>query len=194
MICGDICYAPEKEAEFFLHSARAVSESIGRFGTKRGEQESSPAGRCILFVGTFERRLDSSHRFRLPKEILREFAPDVVDRLPCLSISGECLLAFPPGSFQEVVERFTTIEISDPQQRQLARELFANTENCKVDGTGRMMLPIHSRTCAGIRSSVVLVGGGKYFEIWAKERYCTRRKQETGTSLGDRLRRNGLTI
>lgn len=147
-----------------------------------------------MFVGTFERKLDSSNRFRLPKEILRELSPDMVSRLPCLSISGECLLVFPPRQFREIVERSSTAEISVPRQRQLARDLFANTENCKVDVTGRMMLPANSRECAGIGSDVVLVGAGRYFELWAQERFYARRRRETGESLRELLGESGLTI
>ena len=93
-----------------------------------------------MFVGTFERKLDSSNRFRLPKEILREIASGAIERLPCLPISGECLVVFPPNPFREMVERFSNVEISDIRHRRLARDLFANTENCRVDAAGRMML------------------------------------------------------
>ena len=148
----------------------------------------------MLFVGTFERTLDSSNRFRLPKEILHELAPDKAERLPCLSISGECLLVFPPKPFREVAQRFSTFEISDPQRRQLTRDLFANTENCKVDGAGRMMLPASSRGCAGIDSDVVVVGAGKYFEIWSRERFQDRSRSETEISLEDLLEESGLTV
>jgi division/cell wall cluster transcriptional repressor MraZ len=145
-------------------------------------------------VGTFERKLDSSNRFRLPREILRELRPEVVERLPCLSISGECLLVFPPKPFREIIEHFSNVEISNPQQRQLARDLFANTENCKVDGAGRMTLPIHSRKCAGVCSAIVLIGAGKYFEIWAKERFHAQRGREGGKPLRELLRGDGLAI
>ena len=147
-----------------------------------------------MFVGTFERTLDSSNRFRLPREILRELAPNTAGRLPCLSISGECLLVFPPEPFREVVERFSIFEISDPQRKQISRDIFANTENCKVDGVGRMMLPANSRGCAGIDSAVVVVGAGKYFEIWSRERFRTRSRRATGESLKGLLGESGLTV
>jgi len=147
-----------------------------------------------LFVGTFERKLDSSNRFRLPKEILRELEPDKVKRLPCISISGECLVVCPPKPFREIVESFSSAKISNPQHRQLARDLFANTENCRVDTAGRMMLTARSRKCAGILSELVLVGTGRHFEIWSKERFSAQCRDEAGKSLMDRLRRSGLTI
>jgi MraZ protein len=122
-----------------------------------------------LFLGTFERKLDSSYRFRLPKELLRELSPGCHKSLPCLSIFGECLVVYPPKRFRQLVESFSAFELSNPEHRQLARDLFANIENCKVDSTGRMTLPEHSRNSAGISFDVVLVGAGKYFEIWSKE-------------------------
>lgn len=70
-----------------------------------------------------------------------------------------------------MVESFSAFELSNPEHRQLARDLFANIENCKVDSTGRMTLPERSRNSAGISFDVVLVGAGKYFEIWSKERF-----------------------
>ncbi len=147
-----------------------------------------------MFVGTFERRLDSSNRFRLPKAILREFASGAAERLPCLSISGECLAVFPPKPFHEMIERFSIAEISDPQRRQLARHLFANTENCRVDAAGRMILSMRLRKCANIQLTVVLVGAGKYFEIWPKERFDACRREETGKLLEEWLMKSGLTI
>jgi MraZ protein len=145
-------------------------------------------------VGTFERKLDSSNRFRLPREILREFAPEMLRRFFCLSVSGECLLVFPPEPFREVIKRFSNAEISNPQHRQMARDLFANTENCRVDGAGRMMLATQSRRRAGIGSTIVLVGAGKYFEIWARERFDAQCGGEAGEKLIELMRNDGLAI
>ena len=74
------------------------------------------------------------------------------------------------------------------------RDLFANSENCKVDGAGRMMLPASSRGYAAIDSCVVVVGAGKYFEIWSRERFQSRNRSETGKSLKDLLEESGLTV
>ena len=175
---------------------------FGQFGFQTGDSGQNRTtksalvrtGHHILFVGTFERKLDSSNRFRLPKEILRELKPEMVERLHCLSISGECLLVFPPKSFQKIMGQFSNLEISNPQQRQMARDLFANIENCRLDGAGRMMLPIHSRACAGICSAIVLIGAGKYFEIWAKEKFHALHREETGKTLRQLLRGDGLAI
>ncbi len=93
-----------------------------------------------------------------------------------------------------MVDRFSNIEISNPQHRQLARDLFANTENCRIDAAGRMMLPMRLRKCAGIRSALVLAGAGRYFEIWSKERFYSRRREETGELLREWLLERGHTI
>lgn len=80
------------------------------------------------------------------------------------------------------MESFSAFELSNPEHRQLARDLFANIENCKVDSTGRMTLPEHSRNSAGISFDVVIVGAGKYFEIWSKERFRAQRSGSGNSS------------
>ncbi len=100
----------------------------------------------------------------------------------------------PPEPFREVIERFSNVEISNPQHRQMARDLFANTENCRVDGAGRMMLATQSRRRAGIGSTIVLVGVGKYFEIWARERFDAQGGGEAGEKLIELMRNDGLAI
>ncbi len=182
---GQFCLAA-RSGDFGME--RAIKDETGRKKTCVWK------ARQILFVGTFDRKLDSSNRFRLPREILHELASGKVERIPCLSISGECLVVFPPIPFREMVDRFSNIEISNPQHRQLARDLFANTENCRIDAAGRMMLPMRLRKCAGIRSALVLAGAGRYFEIWSKERFYSRRREETGELLKEWLLERGHEI
>lgn len=111
-----------------------------------------------------------------------ERQPDKVKGLPCMSISGECLVMCPPKPFREIVESFSSAKISNPQHRQLARDLFANTENCRVDTAGRMLLTARSRKCAGILSELVLVGTGGILRFGQKKGF----PPSAGTKRGNR--------
>lgn len=146
-----------------------------------------------MFVGTFERKLDSSNRVRLPGNLLAELSPSHPKTLPCLLIFGTCVIVYPPESFRRLVQGFSALELGNPEHRRLAREMFANIENCKVDSTRRMTLTENVKRCAGIASDVVLVGAGRYFELWSKERFSARRAEEID-SLREHLGRNGLLM
>ncbi|MDP6482750.1 MAG: division/cell wall cluster transcriptional repressor MraZ, partial [Nitrospinota bacterium] len=46
-----------------------------------------------------------------------------------------------------------------------------NAADCQVDGQGRILIPEHLRTGAGLEKEVYMSGIGPKFEIWSRERW-----------------------
>jgi MraZ protein len=69
--------------------------------------------------------------------------------------------------FQAVYARFTALNIADPLARLLLRMVLGNAVELVIDESGRMVIPQELRDFAGLGRKAVLVGQGKYFEIWA---------------------------
>lgn len=51
----------------------------------------------------------------------------------------------------------------------MRRLFFATAEWVDVDKAGRILVPGFLKKAAGLSNEVVLVGAGKFFEIWSNE-------------------------
>ena len=70
-------------------------------------------------------------------------------------------------AFQAVYARFGALNIADPLARLLLRMVLGSAVELKIDESGHMLIPQELRDFAGLGKEAVLVGQGKYFEIWA---------------------------
>jgi MraZ protein len=70
-------------------------------------------------------------------------------------------------AFQAVFARFTVLNIADPLARLLLRMVLGHAVELVIDESGNMVIPQELRDFAGLGKEAVLVGQGRYFEIWA---------------------------
>mgnify|MGYP001568356757 CR=1 FL=1 len=69
--------------------------------------------------------------------------------------------------FQALAEHCAGLNIADPRVRLLLRMVLGSAAPLEIDEAGRMLIPPELRAFAGLGKEVVLVGQGKYFEVWA---------------------------
>lgn len=124
------------------------------------------------FLGTYEPTLLPNFQLALPAKIRRSVRGDTV----VLSAGFDtCIFGFDPVSWEKVVQPTLDKEISTGEGRSLRRQLFAQAEEVKTDGQGRLSLPQALREFAGIGigDELIVLGAGDHFEIWTKEKYVS---------------------
>ena len=63
------------------------------------------------------------------------------------------------------------LDTSREDVRNFLRMFYANAADCQVDGQGRVLIPEHLRTGAGLEKEVYMSGFGPKFELWSRERW-----------------------
>lgn len=79
------------------------------------------------------------------------------------------LMVMPSDVFQVVLNRLASLNLTDPDARNLRRLILGNAMPFTLDGAGRILLTQNLKDYAELKENVVFVGVGDYFEIWSPE-------------------------
>ncbi|MDQ2992462.1 MAG: division/cell wall cluster transcriptional repressor MraZ [Candidatus Eremiobacteraeota bacterium] len=119
------------------------------------------------FTGSVEHALDDKGRLIVPARFRERLGAGFV-----LTIAqpDPCLALYPSVTWSELCAKLEAAPRKDDRFRRLVRHLFANTEEVTYDAQGRLLIPSHLRTYAGIERDVTSIGSLTRVEIWAQDR------------------------
>ena len=120
-----------------------------------------------MFFGEFEYKIDEKGRVPIPPKFRQELKAGVI-----LTQGVEsCITAYPLAEWQKLAADLTTGSITHSKLRKLNRALFATAFSFKIDGQGRVALPVSLREYAEIEDEVFIAGANNYFELWNKDQW-----------------------
>lgn len=126
-----------------------------------------------MFLGEFEYKVDEKGRVPVPPRFRVELRGEVV-----LSAGFEaCIMAYTAQEWKKVSQALTSGIPSRSKLRRLNRALFASAYSIRLDGQGRIALPVSLRTHAGIQEEIVIAGSNNYFELWDRARWEEEKAQ-----------------
>lgn len=119
-----------------------------------------------MFIGEFERTVDSRGRVTIPAELRAELEAEVfITR----GLDG-CLFVYPPSIWEALANKIAELPLARSSVRYFSRMVFSGIK-CQLDNQGRILLPAYLRKHAGIESDVVIIGVNSRLEIWGKEKW-----------------------
>jgi MraZ protein len=115
-----------------------------------------------VFLGEYRHTLDPKGRIVLPADVRDEFADG------CVVTKGQekCLYVFPLARWAEEVEKLNRLPRTNKKVRSYLRSYLSGAKEQVPDRQGRVMLPEHLRTYAGLERDTVVVGVLDRIEIW----------------------------
>lgn len=122
------------------------------------------------FRGQSLHYLDDKGRLRIPTRFREVLQKNYSDAL-VLAMVGDCLVAYPPESWQKFEEKALELSQFQPQQRAFMRYVISGATECEFDKQGRILIPPVLREMAGIEKEALLAGMLTTFEIWAKSKW-----------------------
>jgi MraZ protein len=137
------------------------------------------------FIGCAEAAVDSKGRLALPQRFRRLLLPDdnetfVVGR----GLDGE-LWAFPILVWRDLSTRLQAIHPMNPfspNQRNYHRRFTQESEECRLDPQGRLVLPAKLREKAKINGRAIVAGSFDWLEIWDPKAYAEFRDKNDGAA------------
>jgi len=118
-----------------------------------------------VLLGEYEYRIDQKGRVAIPAKLRKEFGEELV----LTRGFDRCIIAYPLPEWHNISDKFADFPSTRDKHRRLIRLTFANAFNVELDKQGRVPLPSPLRQYAQIKEVVLMAGGNKYLEIWAKE-------------------------
>jgi Uncharacterized protein conserved in bacteria len=108
----------------------------------------------------------------LTPEFRDQFLAEAPDGRLVLTIYQGQIIGITPAQWEQFVDELEN-KLSAPSTtlQQIRRVAFAGYSEVVLDKQGRIQLPTHLRKSGKLDRDVVLVGVGRCFEIWDKERF-----------------------
>lgn len=124
-----------------------------------------------MFRGRYEHTIDSKGRISIPSKFREILNKKYDDRLVITNFD-HCLVAFPFDEWNSLVEqKVGSFSILRKEISAFLRFFYSSAIDCVIDKQGRLLIPQTLREYANLQKDVVLVGEGRFIEIFAKERW-----------------------
>ena len=134
-----------------------------------------------MLIGEYSHTIDEKGRTSLPSKFRKEMGGKVVIA-PGID---NCLFVFTVKGWKEFALRLSRSDSSSVLQadnRNFNRLIIGRAVEVEVDAAGRMLVPVHLRSHAGLESDVTIIGIVNRVEMWdtkAWEAYRTEFSKKT---------------
>lgn len=118
-----------------------------------------------MFIGQFERSIDSKNRVVLPPS----FKNDLGNIFYLTISSGKKLEIRNVQEFENFVDKIDQNNQLDPNIQKYKRFILARTIKVETDKLGRFLISENFLRAIAIKKTISFVGMGRIIEIWASE-------------------------
>jgi len=116
----------------------------------------------VMFIGNFNHTLDEKNRVAFPARFRAHLEGGVV----MTAGVAPHVLVYPRAGFEQLAEKVDGLSQFDPEAAQLRRQVYMDAGEADLDKQGRVILPEALRAHADITKEAVIVGVGRFIEIW----------------------------
>ncbi|WP_031386042.1 division/cell wall cluster transcriptional repressor MraZ [Desulfonatronum thiodismutans] len=135
------------------------------------------SGKMVTFRGHAYRSLDPKGRLVLPAEFRDVILSAGTHARVILTNFDGCVVGYSLQEWERIEESFQRINMLNRQLRDFQRFFISGAMEVELDKQGRILIPPHLRTYAGLTREVALAGVGRKFEIWDLERFEEQRRK-----------------
>ena len=133
-----------------------------------------------MFYGEYEHSVDEKSRLTFPARFRHSLAAGVV-----LARGIEQNIdVYPSDSWHERMDRIAQLDSLNREAREMKRYVFAGAALSELDRQGRVLIPPHLASHAGIGKDVVVIGVHDHCEIWDRSAWAAHLSAIEG-SAGD---------
>ena len=132
------------------------------------------------FFGRYEHALDAKGRLILPAKLRAHLGPH---GFLTPHLEG-CLALWTDEEFEKEVEVRLALADGEAGARNAVRDWAAAVFEAEIDRQGRMAVPPHLRSYAGLEQEVLVIGMINRVELWSPASWASREQQDGGALQG----------
>lgn len=140
-----------------------------------------------MFSGEFKHTLDTKNRLFIPAKHREELGESF---MVAKSIRENCLKVYSMAEWEEYISPILKMERKASEA--ILRALHRDAALATPDSQGRIVIPAALVEYAHIQKTAVVVGCGKYAEIWSEEDYNAMVAEENIADIKSLLESYGL--
>jgi MraZ protein len=130
-----------------------------------------------VFISTFEKQLDAKRRIVAPLEFRAAVAP--FGGLFCFpSIEADCVEGGGEALYKSYAALIEEFPFGDPSRTALESTIMGGMVQLGFDTAGRITLPESLCEEFGLTDWVMVVGLGERFQIWSRDAWRERKRQQ----------------
>ncbi|OGG76256.1 division/cell wall cluster transcriptional repressor MraZ [Candidatus Kaiserbacteria bacterium RIFCSPLOWO2_01_FULL_55_19] len=122
-----------------------------------------------MFIGEYLHTLDPKNRISLPAKFRKDLGRAVV----LTRGLDRCLFVYPKKAWKKEAESRAVHAGGTAAARGLARLFLAGAMEAEVDAAGRILIPDHLKSFAGLTSKTVIAGVASRIEVWDETSWKT---------------------
>jgi MraZ protein len=130
---------------------------------------------AMRLLGPHQFTLDNAGRLTIPSKMRSWFSEKSL--IISLSRDKRYLALYPLSTWAIVAERIRSLAQTRLQADRIRLRLGKNSEECKVDGTWRVLIPEKWRRTVGIEREVILVGAVDKLTAWNPQTWVEEEQQ-----------------
>jgi MraZ protein len=131
-----------------------------------------------MFVGKSIHTLSKDGRISIPSK-MRDIFINKYDSdelyMALMPVPRDVLCLFPATEFEKLLESVESLG-DMMENMQQAADLCSAAEPCKIDGSGRILIPAEMKEAAGIAQEVLVIGARNHIQLWNPELWDYDRK------------------
>ncbi|MDH3743732.1 MAG: division/cell wall cluster transcriptional repressor MraZ [Acidobacteriota bacterium] len=127
-----------------------------------------------MFRGSSSTRIDDKGRLKVPTGFRRLLEERHGADVFITSVAGESALIYPLGVWEKVEERLAALPSTDRVKRRYLERVAYFGQQGRLDGQGRVVVPLLLRDSAAMTGEVVVSGRLDHLEVWNHERLQER--------------------
>lgn len=115
-----------------------------------------------MFMNEYSHTIDAKGRMILPAKFREELGQSFV-----LSRGiDRCLTIYPMENWEKMTASLQKLSFTKSNVRTLRRFLIGSSTEMECDRQGRILIPAHLRSYAGLKKEALIIGTGSTIEIW----------------------------
>ena len=126
----------------------------------------------MIFAGEYVHRIDPQGRVAIPSRFKMAF----IDGIVLGRAYDNCVVVYTPEEWERAGSDIAQQPSTSASARKLARLTFSSAYVGTLDRNGRVVVPGQLREYAGLGEDVVLVGAGRFIEIWSTAAWAEERR------------------
>lgn len=124
-----------------------------------------------MFFGEFEYKIDEKGRVPIPPRFRGALKTGVV----LTQGMEKCITIYPLHEWKKLADELTGSAVTRSKLRRLNRAIFSSAFTIKMDGQGRIAIPMTLKLTSEIVDDVVVAGANNYLELWSKANWADER-------------------
>ena len=123
-------------------------------------------------IGTYECKVDSKGRFKLPSSIKKQLNSVINEGFVLKrSVFNNCLELYPMRDWESMVSQVDKLNRFVKKNNDFIRSYMSGLKMLEIDSTGRILIPKDLIAFAEITKNLVLASSVNMIEIWDKDKY-----------------------